>query len=406
MAVRQYIGARYIPKFMGEYDATTIYDALSVVDNGMGTSYIAKKTVPAGTLLSDTNYWAIYGATSGAILHLQDQIDFIDGILQLKGKTIAVFGSSNETDASTEGLCWVTSLETLLSGYATVVNKSTGGATLLSSISSYISDPDKNDYDIVLFTSTRNLYKLQTQADVGNNFNAQCNIETAFISLLSYKRDDQLFYFASCLPYTDCKKAIPMCLYDGVIKNLCAKYGFNMVDMHSWLGVNDDNSGSFTHDGTHYKAIYSPILAKRCITALLKNNEPFMNYSCSITGLDLHAHLVTYYHLINGVAVNVNAAERSILYCDVNLNIVLKAYMQNLTGAELSINTNILDVISELTGALIYSNNVIEQNHTNYGMDIDIQNRPFHLRLLTAVPDNSTFGIVRDCTAFTPLKSY
>ena len=75
MAIREYIGARYVPRFMGPYDNTQIYDALDVVDNGMGTSYIAKKTVPANTPLTNTEYWFVYGASSGAILNLQQQID-------------------------------------------------------------------------------------------------------------------------------------------------------------------------------------------------------------------------------------------------------------------------------------------------------------------------------------------
>lgn len=74
MAMRQYIGARYVPRFMGTYDPTQIYDALDVVDNGSGTSYIAKKTVPAGTALTNLSYWAVYGASSGAIYDLQTRM--------------------------------------------------------------------------------------------------------------------------------------------------------------------------------------------------------------------------------------------------------------------------------------------------------------------------------------------
>lgn len=70
----QYIGARYVPRFTGTYDNTQVYEALDVVDNGLGTSYIAKIPVPAGTPLTNTTYWAIYGASSGAIINLQNQI--------------------------------------------------------------------------------------------------------------------------------------------------------------------------------------------------------------------------------------------------------------------------------------------------------------------------------------------
>ena len=75
----QYIGARYVPKFMGTYDATQSYENMSVVDNGMGTSYISKIPVPAGTPLTDTDYWALYGASNGAIINLQNQINVLDG---------------------------------------------------------------------------------------------------------------------------------------------------------------------------------------------------------------------------------------------------------------------------------------------------------------------------------------
>lgn len=79
--VHQYVGARYVPHFIDEpWNNITGYEALDVVDNGSGTSYIAKKTVPAGTPLSNREYWFVYGSTSGAIINLQNQIDdILDG---------------------------------------------------------------------------------------------------------------------------------------------------------------------------------------------------------------------------------------------------------------------------------------------------------------------------------------
>lgn len=71
----QYVGARYVPKFMGTYDPTQNYENMVIVDNGMGTSYISKVPVPANTPLTNTNYWAIYGTTNGAIINLQNQIN-------------------------------------------------------------------------------------------------------------------------------------------------------------------------------------------------------------------------------------------------------------------------------------------------------------------------------------------
>lgn len=74
MSTRQYIGARYTPKFSGTYDATQAYEALEVVDNGSGTTYIARKPVPPNIPLTNTEYWLVYGSSSGAILDLQDRM--------------------------------------------------------------------------------------------------------------------------------------------------------------------------------------------------------------------------------------------------------------------------------------------------------------------------------------------
>ena len=96
--MREYIGARYMPKFMGTYDATTAYEALSVVDNGMGTSYISNKPVPAGTPLTDSTYWVIYGASSGAILDLQERMADVENVIQyehtLRNRKFVLIGDS------------------------------------------------------------------------------------------------------------------------------------------------------------------------------------------------------------------------------------------------------------------------------------------------------------------------
>ena len=84
--VREYIGARYVPRFLGTYDPAAEYEALDVVDNGSGTSYIARKRVPAGTPLTTAEYWFLYGASSGAIIQLQNDMIAAQGdIINLQG---------------------------------------------------------------------------------------------------------------------------------------------------------------------------------------------------------------------------------------------------------------------------------------------------------------------------------
>lgn len=56
MAIKKYIGARYAPQFMGAWDKTSEYAALSVVYTN-DQSYVSRKTVPANTEITNTEFW-------------------------------------------------------------------------------------------------------------------------------------------------------------------------------------------------------------------------------------------------------------------------------------------------------------------------------------------------------------
>jgi hypothetical protein len=77
MANNVYIGSRYVPIFDGDWDNTKNYEALTIVLYN-GSSYTSKKPVPAGTLPTNTTYWALTGNYNGQISNLQSQIDAID----------------------------------------------------------------------------------------------------------------------------------------------------------------------------------------------------------------------------------------------------------------------------------------------------------------------------------------
>lgn len=59
---RQYIGARYVPKFADpvEWDKLKSYEGLTIVTYA-GTSYTSKKPVPVGIELNNTEYWVVTG---------------------------------------------------------------------------------------------------------------------------------------------------------------------------------------------------------------------------------------------------------------------------------------------------------------------------------------------------------
>lgn len=56
MALKKFIGARYVPEFAGAWSNTKQYAALSVVYTS-NRSYVSRKTVPAGTPITNTEFW-------------------------------------------------------------------------------------------------------------------------------------------------------------------------------------------------------------------------------------------------------------------------------------------------------------------------------------------------------------
>lgn len=57
---RQYVGARYVPKIIGEWNKALQYEALSVVTY-MGNSFTSKVPVPANVEINNTDYWVNTG---------------------------------------------------------------------------------------------------------------------------------------------------------------------------------------------------------------------------------------------------------------------------------------------------------------------------------------------------------
>lgn len=85
MTVRQYIGARYVPKFFenpnntSEWLPNVIYEPLTIVTYG-ANSYTSKKTVPAsiGNPADNPIYWVATANFNAYIEELQSQIDNIN----------------------------------------------------------------------------------------------------------------------------------------------------------------------------------------------------------------------------------------------------------------------------------------------------------------------------------------
>lgn len=86
MAIRQYIGARYVPKIEGNWVASTSYEALTIVTYNHA-SYTSKKAVPAtvGNPADNPEYWALTGDYNAQVAqYAQDVNDYHQDVIQVQ----------------------------------------------------------------------------------------------------------------------------------------------------------------------------------------------------------------------------------------------------------------------------------------------------------------------------------
>lgn len=94
MAVREYIGARYVPLFSDpiEWDETLAYEPLTVVIN-QGNSYVSKQFVPAGTPLPTTAersnaYWLLWADFNAQIEQYRAEVATYSGRINANAEAI------------------------------------------------------------------------------------------------------------------------------------------------------------------------------------------------------------------------------------------------------------------------------------------------------------------------------
>lgn len=75
MATRQYIGARYVPKFATptEWNNALSYEGLTIVTH-LGNSFTSKKSVPAGIDIANTEYWANTGNYNAQVEEYRQEV--------------------------------------------------------------------------------------------------------------------------------------------------------------------------------------------------------------------------------------------------------------------------------------------------------------------------------------------
>ena len=92
---RQYVGARYVPKIMGEWNKALQYEALSVVTY-MGNSFTSKVPVPANVEITNEDYWVNTGNYNAQVEEYRQLVN--NEILRKPYVSIEEYGAIANTD--------------------------------------------------------------------------------------------------------------------------------------------------------------------------------------------------------------------------------------------------------------------------------------------------------------------
>lgn len=291
---RQYIGARYVPKFADpiEWDNQRSFEALTVV-NYMGASYTSKKAVPAGVKPTDANYWAVTGNYNAQVeqyrqetVRMGEDIEgLINNVKQLEGKKIMIIGDSL-SDPDVMAPNWVTLLKNKVAEYGVNATINTdfcvngesysgiGQANRLAAFDNYT-----NEWDIIVIALGVNDY--QGQFGIGGyndttvvsstaGYNGYC-FTAGMNNLLSKLRTK----FPKAIQYGIIPHRtghiisgmkIPIAMYRYAIGTMLQYYGARIIDLSSMpmyapLAIGDSFGGyTSASDKLHPSNVYAPIL--------------------------------------------------------------------------------------------------------------------------------------------------
>ena len=295
MPVRQYVGARYVPKFADpiEWNQQASYEALTIVTH-LGASYTSKIPVPPGTEISNTDYWALTGNYNGQVeayrqqvealrtdvAGLEDTIEEYENFLgRLNGKHIVIIGDST-SDELVQAPNWVSRLRAAASDDTVIDNLSVNGCTCATGTLAATSVVDIVNSAantlvgdiIILYIGTNDAMQ---SVPIGISWDSSVygtgNFAGALTHIAAKIRQKnptaEVFVVSPLKLYKSPAESthIPGCsfdLYRRIMQTWCKWWGFGFLDGWSAPRYYCYPSNTFCQDGVHPTSQYSPILMR------------------------------------------------------------------------------------------------------------------------------------------------
>lgn len=96
MALKKFVGARYAPQFMGAWSQATQYAALSVVYADQ-RSYVSRKTVPAGTEITNSEFWIQSSDWNAQVAQYNQKVDAYNANVEQYNKNVKDYEAAVST---------------------------------------------------------------------------------------------------------------------------------------------------------------------------------------------------------------------------------------------------------------------------------------------------------------------
>lgn len=297
MGTRQYVGARYVPKFADpvEWNGALSYEALTIVTH-LGNSFTSKKPVPAGVDIGNTDYWVNTGNYNAQLEEYREQVqtsvDSVDKKLEYTsvrnffgGKNILILGDSNSIEGeSWRGTCWTTPFKQYLDGISNnIVNNSqsgrsfTLGETDRKTMPQVVDDLSAtNEYDYIIVFCGVNDWSAQSPigtANVYSNFNlSQFDdaVKYTFVQLKNKFPKAAQFWITPLVTNNYATKTTPLLVYANAIRTISTN-GFTCIDGYLAPGyfVSGGSATQYSLDGLHTNDAYAPILARFIMNSMM-----------------------------------------------------------------------------------------------------------------------------------------
>lgn len=309
-----YVGARYVPVFANpsQWNNANSYEPLTIVTNE-GNSYTSKTFVPAGTDISNEEYWALTGNYNAQVEQYRSEVmnyaqqsqmyfNYSTNLSQrLLGKSILIIGASNEIlEVSGYGPTWTSYFKTMVENFGgSVTVIATADGKLTGATGGAVNFVNKiNNYDIVIVTNHRNDWYANVPISNGIDTSGYDTINSALYymyanGIVNNSAYNKEVYFLGMFKgvqledYSDIKSSqyqYTWASYATTIATKCARYGFHYIDAYSFAGSYAPNQNSVVApDGRHFVSPYTQRIAENVFYAVLTGRYDMPNLTSQLT---------------------------------------------------------------------------------------------------------------------------